>query len=58
MVASLRTPVENLAAGQEAQFSYGLYFGPKDLKDLRAWAWSGLSTSAGSISWANPCSPP
>ena len=36
MVASLRTPVENLAAGREAQFSYGLYFGPKDLKDLQS----------------------
>ena len=36
MVASLRTPVENLSAGQEAQFSYGLYFGPKDQKDLQS----------------------
>ena len=36
MVASLRTPVENLPAGREAQFSYGLYFGPKDLKDLQS----------------------
>jgi YidC/Oxa1 family membrane protein insertase len=36
MVASLRTPVENLPAGGEAQFSYGLYFGPKDLKDLQS----------------------
>ncbi|MCX5892508.1 MAG: membrane protein insertase YidC [Deltaproteobacteria bacterium] len=36
MVASLRTPVENLAAGQEARLSYGLYFGPKDLHDLKA----------------------
>ncbi len=36
MVASLLTPVENLAAGQSAQFSYALYFGPKDLKDLKA----------------------
>ncbi len=35
MVASLRTPVENLPAGQEARFSYGLFFGPKDLKDLK-----------------------
>ncbi len=34
MVASLRTPVESLPAGQAAQFSYALYFGPKDLKDL------------------------
>ncbi len=36
MVVSLRTPVENLAAGQEARLSYGLYFGPKDLRDLKA----------------------
>src|SRR5208337_4421674 len=36
MVASLRTPVENLPAGREAQFSYGLYFGPKDQKDLQS----------------------
>ena len=36
MVASLRTPVENLAPGQEAKFSYGLFFGPKDLQDLKA----------------------
>ncbi len=35
MVASLRTPMENLPAGQEAQISYALYFGPKDLKDLK-----------------------
>jgi YidC/Oxa1 family membrane protein insertase len=35
MVASVRTPVENLTAGQAAQFSYALYFGPKDLKDLK-----------------------
>ena len=35
MVASLRTPVESLPAGQAAQFSYALYFGPKDLKDLK-----------------------
>ncbi|MCX5890107.1 MAG: membrane protein insertase YidC [Deltaproteobacteria bacterium] len=35
MVASLRTPVESLPAGQAAQFSYALYFGPKDLKDLQ-----------------------
>lgn len=35
MVANLRTPVENLPAGQEARFSYALYFGPKDLKDLK-----------------------
>ena len=36
MVASLRIPVENLPAGQEAKLSYSLYFGPKDLNDLRA----------------------
>ncbi len=35
MVASVRTPVENLAPGQAAQFSYSLYFGPKDLNDLK-----------------------
>jgi YidC/Oxa1 family membrane protein insertase len=35
MVATLRTPVANLPAGQEAHFSYALYFGPKDLKDLK-----------------------
>ena len=35
MVASLRTPVEGLPAGQEAQMAYSLYFGPKDLKDLK-----------------------
>lgn len=35
MVASLRTPVESLPAGQAVQFSYALYFGPKDLKDLQ-----------------------
>ncbi len=34
-MASLRTPVESLPAGQAAQFSYALYFGPKDLKDLK-----------------------
>ncbi len=56
MVASLLTPVESLAAGQEAQFTYGLYFGPKDLQDLKLWAWIGPSTSAGSISWAVRCS--
>ncbi len=36
MVASLRTPVENLLPGREAQFSYGLYFGPKSMKDLQS----------------------
>jgi YidC/Oxa1 family membrane protein insertase len=35
MVASVRTPVEALGAGQEAQFSYVLYFGPKNLDDLK-----------------------
>ena len=35
MVASVRTPVEALGAGQTAQFSYGLYFGPKNLDDLK-----------------------
>jgi YidC/Oxa1 family membrane protein insertase len=34
MVASLRTPVEALAPGRAAQFSYLLYFGPKNLDDL------------------------
>ncbi|MFA4901206.1 MAG: membrane protein insertase YidC [Desulfobaccales bacterium] len=35
MVASLRTPVESLAPGQAARFSYLLYFGPKNLDDLK-----------------------
>jgi len=35
MVASLRTPVESLAPGQAAQVSYLLYFGPKNLDDLK-----------------------
>jgi YidC/Oxa1 family membrane protein insertase len=35
MVASVRTPVEALAPGQAAQFSYVLYFGPKNLDDLK-----------------------
>jgi YidC/Oxa1 family membrane protein insertase len=35
MVASLRTPVEALAPGQAAQFTYQLYFGPKNLDDLK-----------------------
>jgi YidC/Oxa1 family membrane protein insertase len=35
MVASVRTPVESLAAGQAAQVSYVLYFGPKNLDDLK-----------------------
>ncbi|MHB9072652.1 MAG: membrane protein insertase YidC [Desulfobaccales bacterium] len=35
MVASLRTPVESLAPGQAVQVSYLLYFGPKNLADLK-----------------------
>ncbi|MCL4503533.1 MAG: membrane protein insertase YidC [Deltaproteobacteria bacterium] len=35
MVASLQTPVEGLAPGQDLRLSYGLFFGPKDLYDLR-----------------------
>ncbi|MDP1762009.1 MAG: membrane protein insertase YidC, partial [Deltaproteobacteria bacterium] len=35
MVASVRTPVEALGVGQAAQFSYILYFGPKNLDDLK-----------------------
>jgi YidC/Oxa1 family membrane protein insertase len=35
MVATLRTPVEGLAPGQEAQLAYTLYYGPKDLDDLK-----------------------
>ncbi len=35
MVASLRNPVENLAPGQSVQFAYTLYFGPKNLGDLK-----------------------
>ena len=35
MVASVRTPVEALDPGQAAQFSYVLYFGPKNLNDLK-----------------------
>ena len=35
MVASLRTPVDSLAPGQAAQISYLLYFGPKNLDDLK-----------------------
>jgi len=35
MVASLRTPVENLPDGQETRLAYTLYFGPKELKDLK-----------------------
>ncbi len=36
MVATLRTPVEALSPGQETQLAYTLYFGPKDLDDLKA----------------------
>jgi YidC/Oxa1 family membrane protein insertase len=36
MVATLRTPVEALSSGQETQLAYTLYFGPKDLDDLKA----------------------
>jgi YidC/Oxa1 family membrane protein insertase len=35
MVATLSTPVEALGPGQAAQFSYILYFGPKNLDDLK-----------------------
>ena len=35
MVASVRTPVEALGPGQAANFSYVLYFGPKNLDDLK-----------------------
>jgi YidC/Oxa1 family membrane protein insertase len=35
MVATLSTPVEALGPGQAAQFSYVLYFGPKNLDDLK-----------------------
>jgi len=35
MVATLSTPVEALGPGQAAQFSYVLYFGPKNLEDLK-----------------------
>jgi YidC/Oxa1 family membrane protein insertase len=35
MVASVRTPVEALGPGQAAQFSYVLYFGPKNLDYLK-----------------------
>ncbi len=35
MVASLRTPVEGLAPGQATKISYKLYFGPKNLDDLK-----------------------
>jgi YidC/Oxa1 family membrane protein insertase len=36
MTATLRTPVEGLAPGQETQTAYTLYYGPKDLDDLKA----------------------
>ena len=35
MVASVRTPVEDLGVGQPVQLSHGLYFGPKNLGDLK-----------------------
>jgi YidC/Oxa1 family membrane protein insertase len=35
MVASLRSPVEALQPGQTTQVSYLLYFGPKNLDDLK-----------------------
>jgi YidC/Oxa1 family membrane protein insertase len=35
MVASVRTPVEALGPGQATQISYVLYFGPKNLDDLK-----------------------
>jgi len=35
LVVTLRTPVEALAPGREAQFAYALYFGPKNLDDLK-----------------------
>jgi len=35
MVVTLRAPMEGLAPGQEAQVNYALYFGPKDLDDLK-----------------------
>jgi YidC/Oxa1 family membrane protein insertase len=36
MVASLRSAVENLPAGQEVRLAYALYFGPKDLQYLQS----------------------
>jgi len=35
MVAAVKTAVEVLGPGQETQFSYVLYFGPKDLSNLK-----------------------
>jgi YidC/Oxa1 family membrane protein insertase len=35
MTASVRTPVEALGSGQATQISYVLYFGPKNLNDLK-----------------------
>jgi YidC/Oxa1 family membrane protein insertase len=35
MVAAVKVAVEALAPGQETQVSYALYFGPKDLVDLK-----------------------
>ena len=58
MVASVRTPVEALGPGQAAQFSYVLYFGPKNLNDLKPLGLdAGRATSAGLTSWANRCLP-
>ncbi len=35
MVATVKVPVDSLPPGQEARFSYALYFGPKDLSYLQ-----------------------
>jgi len=35
MVAAVKIAVEALGPGQETQFSYALYFGPKDLSNLK-----------------------
>ena len=35
MVAAVKIPVEALPPGQETQATYGLYFGPKNLNDLK-----------------------
>jgi YidC/Oxa1 family membrane protein insertase len=35
MIATLGVPVEHLAPAQQAQFSYTLYFGPKNMSDLK-----------------------
>jgi len=36
MTATLRAPVEGLAPGQDTQMAYTVYFGPKDLDDLKS----------------------